>query len=149
MTSYRLYQTLSSRSFFMVLRSGPSQRLSSVCWNGPTGISFALFRVSLHAATHHPLITCLGVTESMILQRKLNFVNSIISLDNNSLPKKLLIKRTRDPLAKGVIPDLQTTLDHLNFPSINILLDNPVKPTSWKRSNYQEATWCQILPQIS
>ena len=87
--------------------------------------------------------------ESMIFQHKLNFVNSIISLDNNSLPKKLLIKRTQDPLAKGVIPDLQTTLDHLNLLSINILLDNPVKPTSWKRSNYQEANWCQILPQIS
>ena len=72
--------------------------------------------------------------ESMIFQRKLNFVNSIISLDNNLLPKKLLIKRTQDPLAKGVIPDLQTTLDHLNLPSINILLDNPVYPASWKRS---------------
>ena len=53
--------------------------------------------------------------ESMIFQRKLNF----ISLDNNSLPKKLLIKRTQDPLVKGLILDLQTTL--LCLPSINIL----------------------------
>ena len=72
--------------------------------------------------------------ESMIFQSKLNFVNSIISLDNNSLPNKLLIKRIQDLLAKGLIPDLQSTLDHLNLPSINILLDNPVKPASWKRS---------------
>ena len=57
--------------------------------------------------------------ESMIFQCKLNFINSIISLDNNSLPKKLLINRIRDPLAKGLIPDLQTMLDHLNLPSIN------------------------------
>ena len=74
--------------------------------------------------------------ESMIFQHKLNFVNSIISLDNNSLPKKLLTKRTQDSLAKGLIPDLQTTLDLLNLPSINILLDKvlPVKPTFWQRS---------------
>ena len=72
--------------------------------------------------------------ESVIFQHKLNFVNSIITLNNNSLPIRLLTKRTQDPFAKGLIPDLQTTLDHLNLPSINILLDNPVKPTSWKRS---------------
>ena len=44
--------------------------------------------------------------ESVIFQRKLNFINSITDLDNNSLPKKLLIKRIQDPMAKGLIPDL-------------------------------------------
>ena len=37
-------------------------------------------------------------------------------------------------MAKGLIPDLQAMLDHLNLPSISILLDNPIKPASWKRS---------------
>ena len=72
--------------------------------------------------------------ESLIFQCKLNFINSIINLDNNSLPKKLLIKRIQDPMAKGLIPDLQAMLDHLNLPSISTLLDNPIKPASWKRS---------------
>ena len=40
--------------------------------------------------------------ELMIFQRELNTVNSIISLNNNSLPKKLLIKRTQDPLVKVI-----------------------------------------------
>ena len=37
-------------------------------------------------------------------------------------------------MAKGLIPDLQSTLDHLNLPSIKILLDNPVYPAYWKRT---------------
>ena len=72
--------------------------------------------------------------ESVIIQCKLNFINSIVTLDNNSLPNKLLIKRIQYPLVKGLIPDLQTMLDHLNLPSINFPLDNLIKPASWKRS---------------
>ena len=45
------------QSFFMVPKSGPSQKLSSICWSRSTGISFTLFRASLHVATHHPIIT--------------------------------------------------------------------------------------------
>ena len=115
-------------------RSGPFQRLSSICWSGSIGKSSELSRVSLHVATHHPLTPCLVEFESVIFQRKLNFINSIINLDNNSLPKKLLIKRIQDPMAKGLIPDLQATLNNLNLPNISILLDNPIKPASWKRS---------------
>ena len=37
-------------------------------------------------------------------------------------------------MVKGLIADLQSTLDHLNLATINILLDNPIKPASWKRS---------------
>ena len=37
-------------------------------------------------------------------------------------------------MAKGLIPDLQAMLDHLNLPSISTLLDNPIKLASWKRS---------------
>ena len=99
-----------SHSFFMVPRSGPFQRLSSTCWSGSIGKSFVLSRVSLRIATHHPLTPCLGVA------------------------KKLLIKRIQDPMAKGLIPDLQVMLDHLNLPSISTLLDKPIKPAPWKRS---------------
>ena len=45
------------QSFFMVPKSGPSQKLSSICWSRSTGISFTLFRASLHVAIHHPIIT--------------------------------------------------------------------------------------------
>ena len=37
-------------------------------------------------------------------------------------------------MAKGLIPDLQAMLDHLNLPSISTLLGNQIKPASWKRS---------------
>ena len=35
---------------------------------------------------------------------------------------------------KGLIPGLAATLDLHSLPSISVLLDNPVKPASWKRS---------------
>ena len=107
-----------SQSSFMVTRSG--LRLSSICWNGSTGISFVLHGLPTrcHSSSLSYMLGSNNI-ESMIFQRKLNFINSIISLDNNSLPKKLLIKRTQDPLVKGLILDLQTTL--LCLPSINIL----------------------------
>jgi len=111
-----------SQSSFMVPRSWP--RLSSICWSGSTGISFVLHGLPTrcHSSSLSYMLGSNNI-ESMI----------IISLDNNSLPKKLLIKRTQDPLVKGLILDLQTTL--LCLPSINILrLDNPIKPASWKRS---------------
>ena len=41
---------------------------------------------------------------SRIRQRKLNFVNSVANLDDNTFTKKLLLARPEDPLAKGVIP---------------------------------------------
>jgi hypothetical protein len=81
------------------------------------------------------LTSMLGSTsiKSAISQRKLNFNNSVICLDEQSLPKKLLGKRSQDSNAKGLIP---ATLDCLNLPSISTLLDNPltIKPASWKIS---------------
>jgi hypothetical protein len=84
------------------------------------------------------LTSMLGSTsiKSAISQRKLNFNNSVICLDEQSLPKKLLGKRSQDSKAQGLMPDLEATLDRLNLPSISTLLDNPltIKPASWKRS---------------
>ena len=81
------------------------------------------------------LTSMIGSTtiESVILQHKLNFINSIVDLDETSLPKRLLSRRIQDPQAKGLVPDLEATLDRLNLPSISTL-NNPVKPASRKRS---------------
>ena len=136
MTSYWLYQTLCISILLYgteiwTLSKVELSMLERAHWNILRTIQG--LPTCCHSSSLNYMLGSKNV-ESMIFQRKLNLVNSIISLDNNSLPKKLLIKRTQDPLAKGLIPDLQTTLDHFNLPSINILLDNPVKPISWKRS---------------
>ena len=83
---------------------------------------------------HSSYLTSSTSIESVILQHKLNFINSIVDLDETSLPKRLLSRRIQDPQAKGLLPDLEATLDRLNLPSISTLLNNPVKPASRKRS---------------
>ncbi len=67
--------------------------------------------------------------KSAIFQRKLN---SIICLDERSVPKKLFSERFQDPKAKGLISNLEATLDHLNLPVISTLLNKvlPVNPAS-------------------
>ena len=133
LTSYRLYQTLCIR----ILLYGAE--ISKVELNMLEWVHRKILRTIQGLPTHchsSSLNSMLGSSniESVIFQRKLNFINSIINLDNNSLPKKLLIKRIQDLMAKGLVPDLQATLNHLNLPSISILPDNPIKPASWKRS---------------
>ena len=82
------------------------------------------------------LTSMIGSTsvESVILQRKLNFINSTVCLDESSLPRRLPSSRILDPHANGLVSDLEATLDRFNLPSISTLLNNPVKPASWKRS---------------
>ena len=131
MTSYRLYQTL---CIPILLYGLEIRTLSKVELNMLKRAHWIILRTIQGLPTRcHPssldYMLSSNNIESMIFQSKLN--NSIIS------PRyllELLTKRNQDPLAKGLIPDLQTTVDYLNFPSTNILLDNPVKPTSWKRS---------------
>jgi hypothetical protein len=138
LTSYRLYQTL---CIPILLYGAEIWTLSKVELNMLERVHRKILRTiqGLPTRCHSSSLTSmLGSTsiESFISQRKLNSINSIICLDEQSLPKKLLSKRSQDSKAKGLIPDLEATLDHLNLPGITTLLDNPViiKPASWKRS---------------
>ena len=82
------------------------------------------------------LNTLLGSDDvvSRIRQRKLNFVNSVANLDNNTLAKKLLLARAEDPQAKGLIPNLNQLLDEFNLPGlVPLLTQHPTKPETWKR----------------
>ena len=72
--------------------------------------------------------------ESFIQQRQLSFINSIASLDNEALPKRLLQERLSTPSAKGLIPAYRRLLEDLRLPSISQLLTQPPKPESWKSS---------------
>ena len=131
LTSYQLYQTL---CIPILLYGAEIWTLSKVELNMLERVHRKILRTIQGLSTRchsSSLNSMLGSSniESVIFQRKLNFINSIINLDN-SLPKKLLIKRIQDPMAKGLIPDLQAMLDHLNLPSISTLLDNPIKPAS-------------------
>ena len=136
LTSYRLYQTL---CIPILLYGAEIWTLSDVELNMLEWVHRKILRTiqglptRCHSSSLNSMLGSSNV-KSLIFQCKLNFINSIINLDNNSLPKKLLIKRIQDPMAKGLIPDLQAMLDHLNLPSISTLLDNPIKPASWKRS---------------
>ena len=134
-TSYRLYQTLC----IPILLYGaeiwtPSKFELNMLERVQRNIlRTVLSRVSLHIPTHRSLTTCLGVATL----NQWFFSAGWTSL----IPSSVLIIThcqksfsIQDPLVKGLIPDLQTMLDHLNLPSINILLDNPIKPASWKRS---------------
>ena len=103
LTSYRLYQTL---CIPILLYGAEIWTLSKAELNMLERVHRNILRTiqglptRCHSTSLNHMLGSNNI-ESMIFQRKLNFVNSIISLDNNSLPKKLLIKRTQDPLAKG------------------------------------------------
>ena len=85
------------------------------------------------------LNTLLGSDDvaSRIRQRKLTFVNSVANLDNNTLAKKLLLARAEDPLAKGLIPNLNQLLDEFNLPGlVSLLTQNPTSQRHGK--DYQK-----------
>ena len=136
LTSYRLYNTLSV----------PILLYGAELWT-PTKTELIMLervhrkilRTIQGLPTRCPssaLNTMLGSddVESRIRQRKLNFVNSVANLDNSTLAKKLLLARAEDPLAKGLIPNLNQTLDDSNLPGlVSLLSQHPTKPETWKR----------------
>ena len=104
MTSYWLYQTL---CIPILLYGAEIWTLSKVEYSMSEQAHRNILHIiqGLPTSCHSSFLNyMLGSNniELMIFQRELNTVNSIISLNNNSLPKKLHIKRTQDPLAKVI-----------------------------------------------
>ena len=67
----------------------------------------------------------------LLHQCKLNFVNSIINLDEDSLARKLLLARASAPKPSGATLSLLNTLEKYQLPDLPNLL---TKPPSWKFS---------------
>ena len=97
LTSYRLYQTL---CIPILLYGTEIWTLSKVELNMLERVHRNILRTiqGLPTRCRSTFLSCMlgsNNIESMSFQRKLNFVNSIITLDNNSLPKSFLSKRLR------------------------------------------------------
>ena len=112
----------------------PTERATS----GSTKVELKILSTvnSAKSCPSSALNTLLGSDDvaSRIRQRKLNFVNSVANLDNSTLAKKLFLARAKDPLAKGLIPNLIQMLDDSNLPGlVSLLSQHPTKPETWKR----------------
>ena len=95
LTSYQLYQTL---CIPILLHGAEIWTVSKVELNMSEWVHWKILRTiqglptCCHSSSLNSMLRSSNI-ESLIFQRKLNLVNSMINLDNNSLPKKLLIKR--------------------------------------------------------
>ena len=136
LTSYRLYNSL---CIPILLYGSELWSLSKVELNMFERIHRKILRTiqglptRCHTSSLNSLLGSNDI-ESRILQRKLNFINSLTNLDDSSLPKKLISARIRNASAKGLIPRLEDALNKLNLPDINSLIESRVKREPWKKS---------------
>ena len=86
--------------------------------------------IRCHSAS---LTTLLGVQDiqTLIQQRQLNFIKSLLLIWTGALPRMILCARSASSTAKGITRQYQV-LSNLNLPGLSSLLSESPKCSSWK-----------------